>query len=175
MPGLPDLLQNLSQVVRLRTLQRRKLDIRLEFLQPQELADGQQVPVVNISRNRTSKRAGDAKHGALRLPGCHFERIPLDVVHKAPVIRHGPNQSVGGIGRRHHGVIEFPVFVAHRRRLGSRIVEEGVARRLVALTLQVVALVNAIQRCLDDARVLAGLDLLLEPVASRARQRCQRT
>src|SRR4029077_8456873 len=62
-------------------------------------------------------------------------------------------------------VIEFPVFVAHRRWLGSRIVEEGVARRLLALTLQVVALVNAIQRCLDDALVLAGLDLLLEPVA----------
>src|SRR5437667_10479492 len=52
MPGLPDLLQDLSQVVRLGTLQRRKLDIRLEFLQPQDLTDGQQVPVINISRNR---------------------------------------------------------------------------------------------------------------------------
>src|ERR1700745_3126783 len=76
MPGLPDLLQDLSQVVRLGTLQRRKRDIRLEFLQPQDLSDGQQIPVVNISRNRTSKCAGDAKQGALRFPGSHFERIP---------------------------------------------------------------------------------------------------
>src|SRR5271169_5524557 len=59
MPCLPDLLQDLTQVVRLGTLQRRKFDIRLEFLQPQDLADGQQVPVINISRNRTSKCAGD--------------------------------------------------------------------------------------------------------------------
>jgi hypothetical protein len=47
----------------------------------------------------------------------------------------------------------------------SRIVEKSVACRLVTLALQVVTLVKAIYRCLNDIRVLAGLDLLLEPFA----------
>jgi hypothetical protein len=75
MPRLPDLLQDLSQVVRLGTLQRRKYDIRLEFLQPQELSDGQQIPVVNMSRNRTSKCSGYAKQGA-RIPPSQVVSLP---------------------------------------------------------------------------------------------------
>src|SRR5215831_13154342 len=42
---LLDLLQDLIQVVAGRTLHRRKLLVGFKFLQPQGLADGQQVPV----------------------------------------------------------------------------------------------------------------------------------
>src|SRR4029450_4206856 len=44
-------------------------------------------------------------------------------------------------------------------------IEECVARGLLALSLQVVALIDAVERGLDDARVAAALDLFLEAVA----------
>ena len=77
--------------------------------------------------------------------------------------RHDP---AGRPGLR-HGVVHLPVLVAHRGRRRAREVEEVVARRLVRLAFEVVALVYAIERGFDDARVLAGLDLLLQPVALR--------
>jgi hypothetical protein len=40
-----------------------------------------------------------------------------------------------------------------------------IAGGLVRVAFQIVALVKAIERRLDDARVLSGLELLLEPVA----------
>ena len=49
----------------------------------------------------------------------------------------------------------------------TAVVEEVIARGF-ALALQVGALVEAIERRLDDARILAGLDLLFQSVASRA-------
>ena len=45
------LLQDAVQVVGLRRLQRRELLERIEFLHPQQLADGQHVPVVQIGGN----------------------------------------------------------------------------------------------------------------------------
>jgi hypothetical protein len=48
------------------------------------------------------------------------------------------------------------------------IVEEDVARGLLGLSLQVVALIETVERGLDDAWVAAGLDLRLEAIALRA-------
>src|SRR5262249_55080910 len=55
--------------------------------------------------------------------------------------------------------------VAHRRRRGSRVVEEEIAGRLLRPPAQVVGLIDAIERGPDDARILSGLELLLESVA----------
>src|SRR6185436_35663 len=49
----------------------------------------------------------------------------------------------------------------------AREVEEVIARRLVGLALEQVALVEAIERRLDDAGVLTRLDPLLQPLALR--------
>ena len=64
-----------------------------------------------------------------------------------------------------HGVVHLPVLVADRRRGRARIIEEDVTRRLVRLAFEEVALVEAIERRLDDAGILTCLDLLLQPVA----------
>ena len=64
-----------------------------------------------------------------------------------------------------HGVVHLPVLVAHRRRRRARVVEEDVARRFLGRAFQIVALVDAVERRLDDAGILAGLDLLLQVVA----------
>jgi len=47
-----------------------------------------------------------------------------------------------------------------------------VARRLGRLAFKVVALIEAVEGGLDDARILAGLDLLLEIVALGPAQGC---
>ena len=74
------------------------------------------------------------------------------------------DRSPPGLGRDHR-VVHLPVLVAHRRRRRAGIVEEVVARRLFRRAFEVVALVEAVERRLDDAGILAGLDLLLQPVA----------
>src|SRR5262245_12357721 len=67
-----------------------------------------------------------------------------------------------------HVVVHLPVLIAHRRRRGSRVVEEEIAGRLFRSPGQVVDLIDAIERGLDNARILSGLKLLLEPFALRA-------
>src|SRR5262245_22198623 len=64
-------------------------------------------------------------------------------------------------------VVHFPVLVAHRcgRRTGEEV--EHLTSRLFGLPCQVVQLIDAVERGLDDAGVLACLDLLLEAVALR--------
>src|SRR5262245_50277531 len=52
----PDLLCDLIQVPALGALKGRELFVALELLEPQRLADGQHVPVVDISRNRPGER-----------------------------------------------------------------------------------------------------------------------
>src|SRR5262249_35774044 len=56
-------------------------------------------------------------------------------------------------------------LVAHCGRRRAREIEEEVARRLLRSAGQVVDLVDTIERGLDDAGILAGLDLLLQSVA----------
>src|SRR5262249_48121753 len=63
-----------------------------------------------------------------------------------------------------HGVVHLPVLVAHRRRRCARVVEEIVTRRLFRPAAQIFDLVDAVERSPDDAGILSGLDLLLEPV-----------
>ena len=93
-----------------------------------------------------------------------LERIALDVLDQGEVEGDERQDPAGRPGLR-HGVVHLPVLVAHRRRRRAREIEEVVARRLLRLAFEVVALVEAVERGLDDAGVLAGLDLLLQPVA----------
>ena len=48
----PDLLHHLLQIVACRVLKRREVDVGLEMLQPQLLADGQDVPVIDVGGGR---------------------------------------------------------------------------------------------------------------------------
>ena len=64
-----------------------------------------------------------------------------------------------------HGVIHLPVLVADGGRRRARVVEEIVAGRLIGFPFEEVALVDAIERGLDNAWILAGLDLLFQAVA----------
>src|SRR5262249_18114992 len=66
-----------------------------------------------------------------------------------------------------HPEIARPVLVADRRRRRAGIIQEVIARRLVGLAAQVVDIVDAVERSLDDAGILPGLDLLLQSVAFR--------
>src|SRR5712691_5213875 len=54
---LLELCDDLIQVVARRILKRGELLVGLELLQPQRLPDGQQVPVVDVSRGRPAERA----------------------------------------------------------------------------------------------------------------------
>src|SRR5262249_11948231 len=51
-----DLLDDLIEVPALRGLKGRELSVALELLEPQQLADGQHVPVVDIARHRPGER-----------------------------------------------------------------------------------------------------------------------
>src|SRR5215467_12910424 len=159
-----ELLYHLVQVVAGGGLQRRERPQRLEPREPQLLADRQEVPVVDEGRRRRTKDASDA-HGRL-LVDAHrlLERIALDVLHQREVERDERHDPAGRPGLR-HGVVHLPVLVADGRRRGTREVVEDVARRVRGLALEIVPLVEAIQRGLDDAGVLAGLDPLLQTVA----------
>src|SRR5258708_33764288 len=136
---LLNLLQDAIQVIGLRRLQSRELLVRHELLQPQQLADGQDVPVVEISGARGGQCPANGQRALLIFPDGLLERIALDVLDLGPVIGHGWPKR-GGAGGAHHRVVELPVLVAHRRRERARIVEEGVARRLLRLAFQIVAL-----------------------------------
>src|SRR4029450_8526723 len=68
-----------------------------------------------------------------------------------------------GFGRDRE--IHLPILVAHRRRVLAGIVEEGIARRLLRTSREVLGLVDAIERRLHDAGILAGLDPFLQFVS----------
>src|SRR4029453_3380275 len=104
-------------------------------------------------------------HGRLLLDADRLlEGIALDVLDQGEVKRDERHDPASRPGLR-HGVVHLPVLVAHRGRGRSREIEEVITRRLVGLALEKIPLVEAVQRGLDDARVLALLDLLLQPVA----------
>ena len=64
----------------------------------------------------------------------------------------GADEARRGFGRDRE--IHLPVLVAHRRRVRAGIVEEGIARRLFRTSREVLGLVDAIERGLDDARIV---------------------
>src|ERR1700675_4894338 len=74
------------------------------------------------------------------------------------------HDPAGRPGLRHR-VVHLPVLVANGRWGRAREIEEEVARRFVAGAFEVSALVEAVERGLDDAGVRTGLDLRLQPVA----------
>src|SRR5262249_38427442 len=78
--SLPDLLGDLIQVPARWVLKRRKLFVALELLEPQLLANGQNVPVVYPSRNRPGDRPGVRKRSCL-VPFAYrnLEWIALEV------------------------------------------------------------------------------------------------
>src|SRR4029453_15572324 len=77
---LLDLLHDLFEVVGCWVLHRRVRDVGLELLHPQRLADGQHVPVVDVSSHWSGKSAGHAEEGLLLVTDGRFEGIALDVV-----------------------------------------------------------------------------------------------
>ena len=63
-----------------------------------------------------------------------------------------------------HVIVHLPVLVSHRGRCRSRVVEEHVARRCRRSAFEVIALLDSVERRLDDARVLARLDLVPQTI-----------
>src|SRR6266566_1612015 len=158
---LLELLHDLRQVVARRILQGRELLVGLELLQPQHLADGQQVPVVYPGRDRPGERAGHPELRLFLLAHRRLEWIALEVYHAGCELGLDSRdvEAQRGFGRDRE--IHLPILVAHRRRMGAGIVEEGVARRLCRLARQVVNLVNTVQGRLGDAFIGPFFDLRL--------------
>src|SRR5262245_59698888 len=163
--SLPDLLGDLIQVPARWVLKGRELFVALELLEPQLLADGQNVPVVYPSRNRPGDRPGVRKRSCL-VPFAYrnLEWIALEVDNAGHELGLDSRdiETSGRFGRDRE--IQLPVLVAHCRRARAGIVEEGVARRLLRTSREVRGLVDAIERRSHDAGILAGLDLLLQSV-----------
>src|SRR5262245_34631156 len=158
-----DLLDDLIEVPALRGLKRRELSIALELLEPQQLAEGQHVPVVEIARNRPGERTHVIQRGLLPVAHTRLEWIALEVYHGGHVLVLDSRDEAEGSFRRDRKN-HLPVLVAYCRRVLAGIVEEGVARRLLRFAGQVVNLVEAIELGLGDALVLAGHDLLVQIV-----------
>src|SRR5207253_9983418 len=134
------LIHDLRQVVARRILQGRELLVGLELLEPQLLADGQQVPVVYVSRDRPGERAAEPEIRLFLRAPPHLEWIALEVYHAGCELG---LDSRGDEARRGFGrdrEIHPPILVAHRRRVGAGIVEKGVARGLGGLARLVVSL-----------------------------------
>src|SRR6185437_1396895 len=132
--SLFELFHDLIQVVARRILKGGEFLVGFEFLQPQRLADGQQVPVVYVSRDRPGERAAEPETRLLPYAHRRLEWIALEVYHAGCELG---LDSRGDEARRvfgRDGEIHLPILVAHRRRMGAGIVEEGLARRLWDLT-----------------------------------------
>src|SRR6266481_740573 len=69
---LLELFHDLIQVVARRILKRGELFVGLELLEPQRLADGQQVPVVDEGRDRSGEHAAEPKSRLLPLAHPHL-------------------------------------------------------------------------------------------------------
>jgi len=100
-----DLIDDLSEVPGLRRLQRWICLVRLKFIQPQLLTEGQHVPVVLIGGARGTQRTTHA-HGRLLLDAdILLERITLDVLDQGEVERDEGQAGAIKKTRRSHFVI----------------------------------------------------------------------
>src|SRR5262245_42057646 len=163
--SIPDLLDDLIQVPARRVLKGRKLFVALELLEPKQLADGQNVPVVYPSRDRPGDRTGISKRSCLVPFACRrFEWIALEVDQAGHELGLNSRYVEAKGSFRRDREIQLPVFVAHCRRARAGIVEEGVACGLFALSQQVVRLIDTVEGGLDDPRVTARLDPLLQSI-----------
>ena len=162
-----DLLHDLAQVVGRRCLHRRILLKRLQVFQRNQLADREHVPVVLVRGHRGGNRTAHI-HCALDIGADRLlERITLDVLNLSPGVIDQWIEPALRAGACHR-IIHLPVLVPHCRERRAGIVDEVLPRRFVSLAREVVDLVNAIEVGLDEARVLAGHDLLLQTVPLRA-------
>src|SRR6266853_2041718 len=86
---LLDLVQDLTEVVARRILHRRERHVGLELLQPQHLADGQDVPVVEIRGTRGGQCTAVAQQRLVVGADGRLEGITLDICDLGPVIAGG--------------------------------------------------------------------------------------
>src|SRR6478735_8531440 len=163
---LLNLLEDNREVVTRCLLERWELSVRLEFLHPHELADGQEVPVIQIRRARGGEDTAVPRHALRTVPPGLFERIARDVVDLSPGVRLRGFDRLGA-GRAHHGVVELPVLVADGRWDAALVVEEVIAIAL-RFALEVRELVDTGELGLLDALVLALHDLLVQIILLRA-------
>src|SRR5262249_45802035 len=84
---LPDLCHDLVKIVAGWVLHRREVDVGLKLLQPQRLADGQKIPVVNVGSGSSSESAGVAEERLLLLSNRRFEWIARNVDDLGPGVR----------------------------------------------------------------------------------------
>ena len=77
-------LEDIGEVVTRCLLERWELCVRLEFLHPHELADGQKVPVIHIRRARGREGAAVSLHRLRSISPGRFERITRNVVDLSP-------------------------------------------------------------------------------------------
>src|SRR5260370_36002990 len=133
---LPGLLHAWIKVVARRILKGRELLVGLELLEPQRLADGQQVPVVYPSRGRCGERAAEPETRLSLIAHPRLEWIALEVYHAGGELgldsRDVPARRVFGRDREKH----LPIIVARRGRVRAGIVEKGVASGLGGLARQ---------------------------------------
>src|SRR5215831_1862829 len=150
--SVPDLRCDLIQVPALGALKGRELFVALELLEPQQLADGQHVPVVYPSRNRPGERTRERERGRLA-PFAYprLEWIALEVYHAGHELGLDSRDVEAGRSFGRDREIHLPVFVAHCRRARAGIVEEGVASGLFGLSRQVVGLIDTVERGPDDS------------------------
>src|SRR5258708_1982499 len=143
---LLELFHDLIQVVARRILKGGELLVGFQLLEPQDLADGQHVPVIYVSRDRPGERAAEPEIRLFLLAHSRLEWIALEVYHAGCELG---LDSRGDEARRGFGrdrEIHLPILVAHRRRAAAGIATEGVSRGLLGLFLQVVALIDAVER-----------------------------
>src|SRR6266508_6953000 len=110
---LLELCDDLIQVVARRILKRGELLVGLELPEPQRLADGQQVPVVDVGRDRSGERAAEPEIRLFRLAHPHLEWIALEVYHAGCELG---LDSRGDEARRGFGrdrEVHLPILVAH--------------------------------------------------------------
>src|SRR5262249_4256903 len=132
---------------------------------PQRLADGQQVPVVYPSRGRPAERAAEPETRLFPVAHPRLEWIALEIYHAGCELGLDSRDVEARRGFGSDLDIHLPVLVAHRRRMLAGIVEESVARRLFRTTAKVFGLIDAIELGLDDARIGAGHDPLVQRIA----------
>src|SRR5882757_4998864 len=114
---LLELFHDLIQVVTRRILKGGKLLVGFQLLQPQDLSDGQQVPVVYVTRDRPGERAAEPETRLFLIAPRHLEWIALEVYHAGCELG---LDSRGEEARRGFGrdrEIHLPILVAHRRRV----------------------------------------------------------
>src|SRR5882672_7282714 len=135
---LLELFHDLIQVVARRILKRGELLVGFQLLEPQHLADGQQVPVVYVSRNRPGERAAEPETRLFLVAPRRLEWIALEVYHAGCELGLDSRGEEARRGFRRDREIHLPILVTHRRRVAAGIVEEGVARGLLRTSREVV-------------------------------------